>query len=532
MRTEDLLERVERRISVPWPERRDGAGPARRERPRWWTPVLVALAVVVLAGAALVAGASAVVSPFGPLALAGALVLVVATWWRPVIGSVAVAAVAPALAGVARGVGLPGLKLSELLVIAVAVVLFFRRPGRWRDVSRADLAVAAFAAAALALNLAHLYKQHIEADEVFFVGLQPVFLFLTWWAASRGVETRRDVDVVLRWVLLVSVVPAGLAVMQYFDVPGVRDLLRTLTGGGGLLAEAGGASSPRVTGPFTIWHSLGGYLLLPAVIAAVELLRGGTGRRRILPAWLLAGVLVIDLSAEVLAITITLLLWLPIAVLVAAALSRRFLRALGLVLVLAAAAYLTFPTVIQDRITSQSAQTEVTSTVEIPAGSFLPQALGDVLPQTVQYRILVWERDYLPVVSRVAFVGIGTDEPPGVLFGSTENQALTYLLRGGLGLLGGAALAIGALGVRAFRHARAPGGGSRSGALALAGVIAFFPAACMVWPYLSNAGLSYALFGIAGAALAVEPRRQARATVRAVRGAAAPVRPALVGTDA
>ena len=53
---------------------------------------------------------------------------------------------------------------------------------------------------------------------------------------------------------------------------------------------------------------------------------------------------------------------------------------------------------------------------------------------------------------------------------------------------------------------------SRSAALTALGVLAFLPAAMMVWPYLTNAGLSQALAGFAGAALALEPRR------RSVRG--------------
>lgn len=474
--------------------------PALTER-RLPAPVVVVAVLIGLAAVAAVAAATVTVSPLGPVAVAVGLLLGVGIWSRPVIGVIVVAAVAPAVAGLSRGIGLPGLKLSELLVVVATVALFLRRPVRWRRTVGVDFALAGFALASVGFGLHHLLQGNIVLFDdgslslAFLVTLQPVFLFLAWWAGSRGLETADDVPRVLRWVLLVSTVPAALAVMQYFNVPGIRSALIVATGDAGLLGDAEVTETLRVTGPFTIWHSLGGYLLIPAVLATVLLLRRD---RKVLSTPLLVCVLAVDVSALVLSVTVTLLLWLPVAVLLAALFARRLVRAVAVLAVLAAVALLVFPEAIADRTEQQTTATEATAALGGPDAGFL---------QTLQYRVLVWQRDYLPVVAEAAPIGLGTEKVEGALFASTENQNLTYVLRGGIGLVAAAWLAMGAIAVRALRHARAPANPSRSGALALVGVVSFLPAATMVWPYVSNAGLSYALVAIAGAVLAVEPSR-------------------------
>ncbi|MGY1745192.1 hypothetical protein [Blastococcus sp. SYSU D00695] len=468
--------------------------------------VLAALAVV-----AAIAGLSSVVTPLGPLAVAVGALLVLAVYARPVVGAVLVAAVAPAVAGLSRGVGLPGLKISEVLVILVVGVLLFRRPNRWRALTGVDVALGVFAGGTLALAAYHLARGDIGLGDQALVAVQPTFLLLGWWAASRGTSSRADVLTVVRWVLLVSVVPAALALAQYSQLFGVAEVLQGITGQAADQAaaaqalaafESSGAvvdTALRVSGPFSIWHSLGGYLLLPTVIAALLLVRGD--RSVLSRGWLLA-VLAVDVSALVLTVTVTLFIWLPVAILVGAALAKVLRRALLLLVVLGAVAALAFGSALGDRLEQQTAASDDTAAVS----SELPGGL-----QTLQYRFLVWQRDYLPVVGRAAALGLGTDSPPSVLFTSTENQYLTYLLRGGLVQVLVSLLALGALTVRALRHARNPRAPARTVVQGLVGVLAFMPVALMVWPYLSNAGLSYLLFGLAGSVLALEPApRRAR----------------------
>lgn len=268
--------------------------------------LLVVLAALVVAA---VAGASGAVVWVAPLAVGGGLLLALATWYRPLVGAVVAAAVVPALSGLDRGLVVPVVKLSELLLVLVLGAMVLRRPERWRRTTRTDLALLLFAVTAFGFAAFHTSTGTSTLESLVRVGLQPAFFVIAYWVASRGVQSAADLRVVLRWVLWVSLVPAVLALLQFLDVPGVSDVLGQLTGGGLTGAD-------RATGPFPIWHSLGGYLLVPSLLSAVLMLRGDRSVLR--PQWLLL-VLLVDLSALVSTLTVTFLIWLPVGLLVAAA---------------------------------------------------------------------------------------------------------------------------------------------------------------------------------------------------------------------
>ena len=435
--------------------------------------------------AAVLAGLSVTVSWAAPFGVVALVVLSTAASRRPVVAAAVVASVVPALSGLQRGGVVPGFKVSELLLVACAVAVFFARPRGWRPLSGVDAAMMIFAVTGAALAVLHGVTKSLEFDELLRSGMLPAFLLLTWWTASRGVASRHDVALVLRWVLLVSLVPALLGVGQYFDVLGIRELIVTVVGDG--LMPLPGAEASRITGPFPIAHSFGGYLIVPAVLAAVLVLRGDT--RVLSRPWLLL-VLAVDMVAVVLAVTVTLVIWVPVAILVAATLVRRLRWALALLAVVTLGALVLFPDALGDRL---EAQTTAASGTE-----------DGLVPQTLQYRILVWQRDYLPLLGRAWPVGLGIDTPANVQFEATENQYLTFLLRGGIGLLAAAVLALTAVAVRAWRQARVGDGPERAGAATVAAILVFLPAAAMVWPYVTNAGLPQSLLGFAGAVLALD----------------------------
>lgn len=459
-----------------------------------WAVVPLAVAV------AAVVGVSVAVSPLAPLVLLGVVALVTFAWQTPLVAAVTVTAVVPALSGIARGVAVPGLKISELLLIVCAATVFLRRPPRWRPMTGVDWAWIAFAVVGAALALLHAATSlGFGGDTLLRTGLLPAFLFLTWWTASRATRDRADLMVVLRWVLLVSTIPALVGVMQYLDVPGVREAIIGVVGDSPLMPEPG-EGNVRVTGPFPIAHSFGGYLLVPVVLASILLLRGDSG---VLRRPLLLLVLAVDMVAVVLGVTVTILLWVPIALLLGAAMTRRLGQAAGLLTLAAVVSAVLFSGALESRIEEQTTRTAYTT--------------QGAVPQTLQYRIRVWERDYLPLMTEAAPVGFGTDAPETVIFTSTENQYITLVLRGGLPLLTAAVVALGAVGVRAWRRARLPGDAERSAAVTVVAILAFLPVASMVWPYVTNAGLPQSLLAFAGAALAVGPRAR-NPYVRPARG--------------
>lgn len=455
---------------------------AQGRRPAWLLGM-----VLLAADVGIVVGASAVLHPAAPLAIAVGVVVVVAIWRRPLVASVLVASVVPAMAGMDRGLIVPGLKTSELLLVVCLVPLLLRRVGRWRRLNAVDVALVAVALVGLGLEIANgLNASNLELDGLLRSGLFPAFTFATWWVASRGLTERGEVDTVLRWVLLVSVVPAVLGLLQYLDVLGVRAALMAVVEGG--LLPVPGESYNRVTGPFTISHSFGGYLIVPLLVGALLLLRGRTG---VLPRWGLVAVVAIDTAALVTSVTLTTLGWAFVAFLVAAAVTNQLRRAVGALLVVGLVSALLFWPALVERWQQQT--TPASGTVE------------GAVPQTFQFRILVWQRDYLPLLAEAAPAGLNIG-PGDVEFASTENQYITLILRGGVGLLLLTALSLIVLARRASRAAQTEPGSISLAAAALFGILVFLPAACFAWPYLTNAGLPQSLFGVAGAVLAFVQR--------------------------
>jgi hypothetical protein len=443
---------------------------------------------------AVVIGATALINPLAPLVLAAGAVAAAAAWQRPAVAAVMVIAVAPAISGVQRSLGIGSLKLSELLLLLAFTVVLLRRPPWGQRLRAADWGFAAFALAGAVFGAVHVLSGTSGSGTFVRVGLQPLMLFLTWWTASRAVRTEGDLIRALRWALLISAVPAALAVLQAFDAPGVRALLIRLTGGLSL-AQAGTAEAARATGPFPIWHSLAAYLLPLVAVGVAVLLRR---ERRVLPRWVLLAVLAVDAAALVLTVTITVVAWTVVTILIVAALQRRLAEAVVLLVIAGAASMVLFSGPISQRLDQQTLTASPTT--------------GSVLPQTLAYRMYIWERDYLPLVERSVPYGIGNELPESVLFEFVENQYLTLALRGGVLLLVSAAAGMVLVGVSLGRIRRNDDLVGTVAGACLA-VLVFLPFAAMVWPYLTNAGFPQSWIPIAGAVTGVAAAQRRRAGV-------------------
>lgn len=458
----------------------------RRLAARWsgWVAMTAAVGAVV--------GATTIVSPAIPPAAAAAVALAAAVLRTPVVASITVGGVLPAISGLSRSFGVAGLKGSELLLGVCLLALLVRRPALPRRTSAVDITLVVFAGVGIAVAALHTLSGRSDLPSMLRVGLQPAFVLMGFWTVARGIEDAGQVRVVLRVMLVVACVPALLAVAQYLDLPPARQVLLALTDGG-LVAQPG-TGPVRVTGPWPIWHSLGGYLLVPFTVGTSLLILGDRTvlrRRALLP------VLTVLAGGLVLTVTITVIAWAVTAVLIAAVLLRRPVRAvLGLGL-LAAVALVLAQSAISERVDQQTTVTEDT-----PAGG--------LLPQTLAYRVVVWERDYLPLLARAVGVGLGNDLPEDIIFGSTENQVFTFVLRGGLALaLAGYAVVVAVL-IAAYTRFRAasrlPSEAAdaaplQAAAAALVGITALVPVTTMIWPYLSNAGFVQAFAALAGLVL-------------------------------
>lgn len=453
-------------------------------------PLLVVAAVVV---AALALGASALVSVGAPLLLAGAALSALAAYQRPVVAGVLVVAVCPAISGLQR-VGVGPLKASELLLALAASVVWLRLPSWGSRLGGVDRALLGLAACGAVLGAVHVLDGSSSVPSFLRVGLQPLLLLLTWWTASRSVRSATDLRRVVRWALLVSTVPSALALAQTLDLPGVRALLITLTGGPSL-AQPGAAELTRATGPFPIWHSLAAYVLVVVVVSLVLLLRPD---QQVLGRGPLLLVAALGVGALMVSVTVTVVLWTAVAVLVVSFLQGRLLPAVLLLGVAGALVSVVFSAQIADRVTEQS----TTSVVSV-GGSTL-------LPQTLAYRLSVWDRDYLPLVEQAVPYGISNDLPDSALFRHAENQYLLIVLRGGVLLLLATAVAVGAVALGLLRTSRGRRDLPGTLAGALFGVVLFLPVAAMIWPYLTNAGFPQAFLSLAGATAGATARRAVR----------------------
>ena len=455
-------------------------------------------ALLLLAGAG-VAGALAATSIPVAIGVVATLVIVALNGSRPVTPAVLVVGLCPALSGISRELGVGPFKLSEALLLLAAAMVLLRRPVPGQRVRAADLALLGYAVLGALFAAIHTLSGISSIASFFRVGLVPTMLLLTYWVCSRSVSGRADLVLVVRWLLLVSVVPAVVAIGQGFDAPGVRGLLLDITDGGSLAAP-GEAGVARVTSIFPDWHTFAAYLLIPTVLAVLLLLRR---RRDVLPTSAVVAILAVDAAALLLTVTATVASWAVVAVLLLGWRRGRLAQSVAALVAVGVVGGLLFAGPIASRIAEQRITTALVENPQYPA----------VVPQTIIYRLTVWERDYVPLLERALPRGLSNELPESVLFAHSENAYITVTLRGGLLLVCAAVLAMVVLGRDLARWGRR--GSLVSGvADALLGVLLFLPVATMIWPYFTNAGFPQTFFAMTGAVTGAALARE-RASRRA-----------------
>ena len=250
------------RLTLPPPARLSGPPGLRR-------PVLTMLALVFLSAVAI--GVAVALSPaLGVVAVAAvAATLVLAQ--RPERAVYLLVLVAPACAGLQRGLLVPGLRVSEAAIVGLgALVLIFapraRRPA-WSGVEYALLAYAAFTVMLGGYDLA---IRHAALDFEELGTLLGPFQFVVLLRAvivAMGREKHRVRAAQL--MLGAATVVALLALAQAADLGPTRSVLTTLTGGS-LYSKSLGLGVGRITGPFNIWHELAGFLM-PSILLSLSL---------------------------------------------------------------------------------------------------------------------------------------------------------------------------------------------------------------------------------------------------------------------
>lgn len=393
------------------PGRRSGPGPS----------VIVGLG---LAAGALIAGAAAAFGPgLGLVAIAGVAFLIFVAR-NPAAGALTVVAVAPIVSGIRRGDPIPGLRLSEALIVGVAVtILVTARRGetpRWRTFDWLALAYAVVTFAAGALDLA-IRHDSFSASHVGDM-LGPLQFFLLYRAVLTALPEREQRLRALRLILLASIPVAFMAFAQVANVPGARALQTSITdmpkvaNSFGYSLESGVG---RATGLFPHWHTLGGYLFVVILVGAgvaLHRVRGVLGPRA------LGIVLAIAALALVLTVSITTIVATAVGVLLLGLSARRLRQVLGVLVVVALVGGVAFAPTFIKRFDQQYRQ-DAYQTKASP-----------LIPQTLSFRYRAWTQDYLPIVRSRWLTGWGPGDPP-VRWAYTETLYLSMVLRGGLPLL-------------------------------------------------------------------------------------------------
>lgn len=431
------------------------------------------------------------------VAVAGALFLL----HRPVVGGLLLVAVAPAVSGLARGLPVPGARLSEVLIAGTAVlVLLLTRLDEppWRA---ADWMLLLFAIGTLALGIAGAIRHDIPIDERALSDLLLPFQFLLIMRAATTALVRRGDRVrALRWTLWTGAAVSVLAIAQRY-IPPVQSFVVTLTGSDNY-AYNDLYFVPRATGPFPIWHFLGGYLLVVALLAIALLIAGDTAvlRRRNL---LL--VLVVATTGIVLTLTLAVLFGLVLGFIVLALWSGRGRVWLSRGLAVGAAAAIIASPLIGGRLQDQRD----------------PGAEDSLVPQTLSFRWEIWTEQYFPSMDGRWIFGYGPAIPDEITWRYTESVYITYLLQGGLVLVV-LFLALMAVLFRQMRDLRTDPDPTR---VAVASTVAAMAVVLLplhaVFPYMVGLGLPQLFFALAGVALAGLPRPGLPGAPRAGRHATA-----------
>lgn len=397
--------------AAPAPRARDVARdvPGRRA-------VYTGYAVVATAAVGVAAG----VNPWaGAAALVAAALGAAAIQW-PALAALSLVAVVPAVSGLRRGLPVPGFRLSELLIAGGSVLILLaadrRRAVRWRAF---DWLALAYVIATAALGAADLISrgEGFSADSLGTLA-GPLQFFLLYRAVVVALPMAEDRRRALAVVLVASVPVALLALLQQFDLAGVRSLMVHATGTDIYLQQIQNGETPRATGPFPHWHQLGGYLLL-VVLLGVGLLLAGSGRvlrRR----WLIA-IVVVDVAALVQTVTIAAIFGAVGGVLLLGYWLRRPRPVLWGILVAALLAAVVAGPAIRQRFDQQWVKP--------------PGAEGSALiPSTIDFRWQVWNEQYFPVLHGRWLTGYGPNPPP-TRFEFADSLYITLILRGGLILL-------------------------------------------------------------------------------------------------
>ena len=393
----------------------------------------------------------------------------------------------PALSGLRRGFPIPQLRLGEAILLAAGglVLVLGKRSARARW-TMFEWLFFGYVAATIGLGFYAMRASNVTGNSDFASLLVPVFhlalyLAVRVLAGKPGMRTRA-----IRVVLLGSIPVSIASILQYFDVAGVKARLSTISDLGQFTTNVDQGYVARATGPFNHWHLLAGFcmpILLLGVAVALE------------RAWDIISPLALTVSMGLCAVSLVLTLTYTVyfglvagAIVIGVWARKAHIMAVVLVLAGVAAVFL-----FSDQLGGRAKD-------QFSTGA--SQGQSALLPQTVQFRLNVWEQQFLPVIQDKPTTGYGAVTPSELAWTYTESVYITMLLRGGFVLLMIFCAFWIALLVRSWTRVHDPDPGVRLAARALAASALVLIPMHAIFPYFTAPGLPHVIAVLAGLAFA------------------------------
>jgi hypothetical protein len=116
------------------------------------------------------------------------------------------------------------------------------------------------------------------------------------------------------------------------------------------------------------------------------------------------------------------------------------------------------------------------------------------VPQTLDFRWTVWQTQYIPAIEARPMTGYGPHLPASITWIYPESQYVSYLIEGGLPVLGLFGALAWAMLRRSRQAARSPDPFDQALGRAVFVVVIAMLVMNLIWPYLSNAGLPQVLW--------------------------------------
>ena len=334
-------------------------------------------------------------------------------WWV-----FALLALVPALSGTARGLIVPALKVSDLVVCILAVALVVMVRVSWRNIDALGFAILLYGV----LHATFTVINFVRRPELELLDLPKELVsggqyFVIYMIALLVSKHARSPLTWLKWTSGVAAAIGIIAALQELNVPGIREVMAFLTGNPRIVSWLEWQDS-RATGPFFSWHALGIYLAIHSAILIAVLIRSNLVRRD----FIFLGVSLVSICFGLVAsLTLTPALLFGIAVLVFVPWRMLFkgklLWATGAALLVIGSAVIAMGPQILERVSDQGE-------------SVIPG-----LPRTIAYRIMFWTEDYLPIVRENLLTGYGPLSSQDTIYPHTESMYVTVLMAGGIVLL-------------------------------------------------------------------------------------------------